>query len=277
LAKKPLLPSKKKRNIISLDTDSDDEAPDPGQDDRSITRIRIPSLTPPPIVAPEALKQAMAVINDHVEQNRPQTRSLNPKTFLEEQIQNELEQEDTFDMAKYMANMNSEIAKQAEQFSRKEKVADDTTLRVYLVPHRTGEEDLPDGWETPLGLDVRSTTTFNNMRETFQNKRQYQGNIVLAWNGVRLYHGTPKDVRIKCDERIRIRPFLLLLTQMCIPRKGGRRFKRKRKELQNQSLKLLILRRKRKWLNQCRLRYISKVPERNCESKCLRYTRLFKS
>ena len=273
MAKNPLPPSKKKRNIISLDSDEDDEGEDPAQEDRSTTAIRNPSLTPPPVVAPEALKQAMAVINDHVEQNRPHTRSLNTKILLEgEPRQNELEQEDTFDMAKYLANMNSEIAKEAEQLSRKEKFAGDTTLLLFLVPHRMGEEDLSDGWETPLGLNVRSTTTFNEMQENFQNKRQHQGNIVLAWNGVRLYHGTPKDVNIKSHERIGIHPILPFLTQMCIPRKVGRRFRRKRKELQNQSLKLLILKQKRKkWLNQCRLRYFSKVPGRNCESKCLRY------
>jgi hypothetical protein len=188
----------------------------------------------------------MAVIKDHVEQNRPHTRSLNAKDLLgEEPSQNELQQEDTFDMAKYLANMNSEIAKQAEQVSRKEKVADDAILLLMLLPHRMGEEDLPHNWETPLGLNVRSTTTFNKMRESVQSKRQYQQNIVLAWNGVRLYHGTPKDVGMRSDERIGIHPLLPFPTQMCIPRTGGRRFRRKRRELRNQSPKLLIL--KRKW------------------------------
>lgn len=179
-------------------------------------------------------------------------------------------------MAKYLANMNSEIAKQAEQLSRKEEIAEDKTLLLFLLAHRMAEEELSDDWETPLGVNVKSTTSFNKMREIFQEKRRYQQNIVLAWSGVRLYHGTPKAVDIKSNERIGIHPLPPILTQMCTPRMGGGRFKRKRKELLNQSPKLAILKQKwKKWLNQCRLPYFSKVHERNCESKCLRYTSLF--
>src|SRR5436305_6068593 len=72
---KKTVPSSKKRksNVISLSTDDDDDEPE--NQLQPTSPLRSPSLTPPPVVGPEALKQAMAVISEHRPNPEPRPRS----------------------------------------------------------------------------------------------------------------------------------------------------------------------------------------------------------
>lgn len=208
ITRKPVIRPTKRRNIISLSSDDENEDESPGDLD---IPLRHASLTPPPIVGQEALRQAMAVISEHVQNNRPRTQQQASTTattndFSEPESRTDVE--DEFDLEKYQAKMNSEIAKQAAQLTRK---VDDSVEPILLVMRglKIGEEEIPENWETPIGMKVKSSTTFAKMREEFANKKNYKGDIVLSFKGVRLLHGTPKDIAISKEECLGIPSFYL--------------------------------------------------------------------
>src|SRR5215813_5939283 len=66
-----------KRRIINLSEDEDEDEDgenEEGSNEKSNAPLRRVSLSPPPIVGQEALRQAMAVIQEHAPTNQPTTR-----------------------------------------------------------------------------------------------------------------------------------------------------------------------------------------------------------
>jgi Ubiquitin-2 like Rad60 SUMO-like len=192
--------SSKRRHVISLESDEENEE---FAEESIVNPVRRPaSLTPPPVVGEEALRQAMAVINEHVHKNRPRTgKQTSPTATTEESNQPELIQQkkEEFDLAKYQAQMNSEIARQAVLARPK---GDDSveTILLLLRGRKMDAEEVPEGWEKPLGMKVKSSTTFAKMKEEFASKKDFKGDVVLSFKGVRLFHGTPKDLAITNEE-----------------------------------------------------------------------------
>ena len=68
---------------------------------------------------------------------------------------------------------------------------------LVLVGKKFDGETLPTEWTKPLGLRVMSTMQFTKMRDEFKKQRKYEKEIVLVLKGMRLYHGTPKDLALK--------------------------------------------------------------------------------
>ena len=94
--------------------------------------------------------------------------------------------------------MNSDIAKQAAiLYSRQEPKVVESKIFLILVGKKFDGESLPQEWSKPLGLKVMSTMQFTKMREEFKKNKGYKGEIILVLKGVRLWHGTPKDLALK--------------------------------------------------------------------------------
>jgi len=109
--------------------------------------------------------------------------------------------EDDFDLSAYQSKMNSDIVKQATQdLKGKEEPAAKIILLLYA--HKKGKEQLPANWETPIGLKVLSTVTFNKVGEEFLKNKRWSGGIVLAWKGVKVVHGTPKDLGLADQSKL---------------------------------------------------------------------------
>jgi hypothetical protein len=208
--KKAVPPSKKKKKpIISLSSDDEDsfyESPE-----KEVERKRQVSLTPPPTLSEEALQQAMNVIKEHV--HRPNTRQhLNAATsgslVLQQHESSDID--DDFDIAAYRSTMTSNITQQAA-FKSEIPVtkAEETKLTVILRGRRKGDDSLPEDWEVPVGFHVLSSMTFMKLRKEFQNKKRYTKDIVMAFKDLRLFHGSPRDMKMKTNDEIRTCRFQL--------------------------------------------------------------------
>jgi hypothetical protein len=182
---------------------SDEESDDQEQEKSS----RQATLTPPPLLAPEAIKQAMALINDHIKPLRRTRRQTNASADDAPRSEAEDSDDDGFDLKAYQSAMDSDIAKQAQRAQRLQASTttcdEPTKILLLFQGQKRGGEDLPESWETVLGLKVLSTTTFAKMQERFQMSRNYTGDVVFAWRGVRLWHGgTPQHLQMGDQERI---------------------------------------------------------------------------
>jgi hypothetical protein len=217
VSKKTAPPTKKRRPIISLSTDEEDNEEPPSEPVETNTDRSI-SLTPPPIVGEEALKQAMAVINDHV--NRSTTTTTRSRTRQQTSDSTTVDPppasddlDDDFDLAAYQTSMNSDIAKQAAiLYSRQEeKPAVEAKIFLILMGKGFDGETLPVDWSKPLGLRVMSTMQFTKMKDEFKKQKKYEKEVVLVLKGVKLYHGTPKDLALKDQTLIGINPLGLEL------------------------------------------------------------------
>jgi hypothetical protein len=147
----------------------------------------------------------MALISDHVPTDtRRRTRAQTTSTTLASEPS---DSGDDFDLSAYQSAMNSDIAKQAQQFQRRTHVP--TTIcepeKILLVfqGQKRGTENVPETWGTVLGLKVLSTTTFTKMQEQFKKSKGFSKDVVFAWRGVRLWHGgTPQKLQMTDQERI---------------------------------------------------------------------------
>jgi hypothetical protein len=202
--KKPVPSSrKKKKPIISLSSDDDDsfyESPE-----KEVEKKRQVSLTPPPTLSEEALQQALNVINEHV--HRPNTRrhlkaSTSGTLVLQQHESSDID--DDFDIAAYRSTMTSNIT-QKTTFKSEIPVtkSEDTKLTIILRGRRKGDESLPEDWEVPVGFQVLSSMTFMKLRKEFQNKKRYKKDIVMAFKDLRLFHGSPRDMKMKTNDEIR--------------------------------------------------------------------------
>lgn len=204
--RKAAAPTKKRKsNVVSLDSDSDEEEETP-QITPVAARKRPRSLTPPPQLGPEAIQQAMAVVSDHINHRRTRQRSFatgspEPQKRDDDDVSSDFD--DDFDMAAYESKLKSDIAQQATKLKQRE-VANTQQQKILLVllGRREGDNSLPEGWEKPLGLNVYSTISLSKMREEFQRNKKYHGEVILAWKEVRLRHGTPKDIGMSDQSRI---------------------------------------------------------------------------
>lgn len=202
--------------MISVDTDSDSEEETP-QITPVASRKRPRSLTPPPILGEAAIQQAMAVVTDHMNHKRTRQRSYATGSPPPEPTANNIADDassdfnDDFDMAAYQSKLlNSDIAKQAAKLKQSEQTTTKTEqpqkILLVLLGRREGDTGLPEEWEKPLGLNVFSTISLSKMRTEFQRNRKYDKDVILAWKGVRLRHGTPKDIGMTNQSRIGTSP-----------------------------------------------------------------------
>ena len=176
----------------------------------STTKKRRITLTPPPTVGQEALRQAMAVINEHVGNDRfgSNARSDNVVTKPLRTTTPPDESDDDDFLAQYKESMNSDIARQAAQYQRTgERLARETTkeekiLLILKGRKKKKQDSVPTDWEKPIGLRVNSTTSFNKMHDEFLKNKKFSGEVVMVWKGVRLRHGTPKDIGMKEKDEI---------------------------------------------------------------------------
>jgi len=204
VTKKTAPPAKKRRPIISLSTDEEDNSQEPPSEPVEPNTDGSISLTPPPIVGEEALQQAMAVINDHVHHStttathsRTRRQTSHSTTFDPPPASDDLD--DDFDLAAYQNSMNSDIAKQATILynRQEEKPTVETKIFLIFVGKRFDGETLPVEWSKPLGLRVMSSMLFAKMRDEFKKQKKYEKEVVFVLKGVKLYHGTPKDLALK--------------------------------------------------------------------------------
>jgi hypothetical protein len=145
----------------------------------------------------------MAVITKH-RPNRPHTRqstSTTTTTSIEYEVKRvKIDKgKEEFDIRKYQASINSQYAKEADLLYQKTEDQPDEsveTLVLLLIGRRMGEEEIPEGWEKPIGLKVNSTIRFEKIKDKFKENRGYKGEIVLALNGVRMAYGTPQDIGV---------------------------------------------------------------------------------
>jgi hypothetical protein len=149
----------------------------------------------------------MAVVADHMNQKRTRQRSYATGGSAEPVADDEdasSEFNDDFDMAAYQSKLNSDIAQQAARLKQRESTTTEQQQKILLVllGRREGDHSLPEGWEKPLGLNVFSKIALSKMREEFQRKKDYKGEVILAWKGIRLRHGTPKDIGMTDQSRI---------------------------------------------------------------------------
>jgi hypothetical protein len=196
---------KKKKAVVSLSSDDDDDSYY-GSPEKEVERKRQISLTPPPTVSEEALQQAMNVLKDHVG-SRPNTRQQGNITtsgtlILQQNESSDLD--DDFDIAAYRSTMTSNITKQAA-FKSEIPVtkSEETKLTIILRGRRKGDDSLPQDWEVPVGFAVLSSITFMKLRKEFQNKKGYKKDVVMAFKDLRLFHGSPRDMKMKSNDEIR--------------------------------------------------------------------------
>jgi hypothetical protein len=203
---------KKKKAVISLSSDDDDDDSFYGSPEKEPERKRQVSLTPPPTVSEEALQQALNVVKDHVG-SRPNTRqqgNITTSGTLILQQDESSDPDDDFDIAAYRSTMTSNITKQ-DTFKSEIPVtkSEETKLTVILKGRRKGDDSLPADWEVPVGFAVLSSITFMKLRKEFQNKKGYKKDVVMAFKDRRLFHGSPRDMKMKSNDEIRTCRFLL--------------------------------------------------------------------
>jgi len=191
----------KRRTYLHIDSDEEDSEDESIESEPSRPRRKV--LTPPPQLRQEEFQRAMALLQD-----KPLTRrgTQAADSTLDEPASKSkdlLNYEDDFDVSKYQAKMNSEIAKVASQYHREvEKPAEKILLLMY--GHKKEGDGVPADWEKPVGMRALSTVTFLKMREEFLKSKNWQGNIVLACKGVKIIHGTPKSLGLTNESRIGI-------------------------------------------------------------------------
>jgi hypothetical protein len=100
--------------------------------------------------------------------------------------------------------MTSNITKQAT-FKSEIPVtkSEETKLTIILRGRRKGDDSLPLDWEVPVGFAVLSSITFMKLRKEFQNKKGYKKDVVMAFKDLRLFHGSPRDMKMKSNDEIR--------------------------------------------------------------------------
>lgn len=180
--------------------DSDEETP---QITPATERKRPRSLTPPPVLGPAALQQAMQVVAEHMNHKRTRNRSYATGSPELEEDDASSDFNDDFDMAAYESKLQSDIAQQATKLKQREQASTERQKIMLVLRGRSdGDSSLPEGWEKPLGLNVFSTITLSKIREEFKDKRRCNGEVILAWKGVQLRHGTPKDIGLTDQSRI---------------------------------------------------------------------------
>jgi hypothetical protein len=152
----------------------------------------------------------MALINEHVDHLRSGTSADSGHKPLSNSLKaaalpDETDDDDDF-LAKYKASMNSDIARQASQLktSEQKKPVSEVTFLLVLRGKKMKMDDVPSDWIKPLGLRVSQTTSFAKMRENFLKSKRYKSEVVLAWKGVRLRHGTATDVGMGDKDEIGI-------------------------------------------------------------------------
>ena len=204
LVGKATAPSKKKSKVISLesdfDSDSEEETP---QVTPVAERKRPHSLTPPPVLGPVAFQQAKQVLADHMNHNRTQNRThpTGSPGLAEDDASSEFN--DDFDMAAYESKLKSDIAQQATRLKQREQASKELEKIMLVLRGRSnGDSSLPEGWEKPLGMNVYSTIALSRLRDQFKDKRPCEGEVILAWRGVQLRHGTPKDIGLTHQTQI---------------------------------------------------------------------------
>jgi len=246
--KKAAPPSKKRRPIIPLSTDEEDNSEaDPSEPVETNTDRSI-SLTPPPIVGEEALQQAMAVINDHMKNSTSATTTTRSRT--RQQTSNSTtsttavdpplvpasdDLDDDFDLAAYQNSMNSDIAKQAAiLYSRhEEKPAVESKIFLVLVGRRFDGETLPLEWSKPLGLKFSSTMQFTKLRDEFKKQRKYEKDVILVLKGMRLSYGSAKELGLKDQTLIGTNPLRVKLMSDVFSEYGYKMFLEREQEKAN--------------------------------------------
>ena len=203
---KPAPPPKKRRPMIALSSEDEEANSEAEPEPPSKNGKRSFSLTPPPTVGEEALQQALAVINDHLNHTtksraaRARTRQqTSDSTIVEPLPDASSDADDDFDLEAYQRSMNSDIAKQATVLYGRpqEEKPVETRVLLILVGKKFEGETLPTEWIKPIGMKVMSTMQFAKLREEFKKQRGYSGDVVLVLRGMRLYHGTPKSLGLK--------------------------------------------------------------------------------
>ena len=203
-------PKSNRHKVISLFSDEEDED-DESKENGTKIPPRHKSLTPPPLIGKEELRKVRDVLANHAlgsSRTRTGTRSTEttPRKSKEAKALND--SDDDFDLEAFQSAVNSDIAKQATQLAKQAKSTaqkasvQDTKIVIVLCGRRVKREEVPVDWEKPLGLKVTTGTAFFKIKDEFLKNRKYEGEIVLAWRGARLFHGTPKDIGMAAESRI---------------------------------------------------------------------------
>lgn len=201
---------KKRKPVISLDSDESDDGVDKSSPEKATPkRNREISLTPPPILGAEAIRQAMTVIQEHQDHGhgRPNTRQMASLSSSQNPLKSDsLDSDDDTDITPYKSTINPEIAKQAARLAPQSKapVAKPEVIKlvIYLVGRRNGDDSLPQDWETPVGFNILSSMSFSKLKAEFLNKKGYNKDVVLAFRDFQLFYGSPQEKNMKEGDKI---------------------------------------------------------------------------
>lgn len=201
---RPIPSAARRKNRISLDSDEESEVEEPieSQIPKETTRRR--SLTPPPELDEAKIQHALSLLNDrpHEPSGRVTRQSANSTVEDTMTKPNEFsDDEDDFDIEKYKDKMNSEMDRQAAQFLQESEKPPEKIL-LLMVGHKKKGDEIPAGWEKPMGLRVMTTVTFDKIQDEFKKNKTYTGNVVLAFKGVRLLQGTPEKFGMTEKDRL---------------------------------------------------------------------------
>jgi hypothetical protein len=160
------------------------------------------------VIAPEAYKQAMAVITRHMSKN-PDTHANKAQIISDDELSSF---EDDFDISAYKAKMNSDISKQAAAFNsgKGQSTPEKVTKIVFLLfraRKMDSDESVPQDWENPVEFRVPPSFPIQSLRDEFKKRRAFKGEIILSWKGVRLWRGTPEEIGFGSQELIGIGDF----------------------------------------------------------------------
>lgn len=199
---------KKSKPTISLSSDESDNGVDQSSPEKATpNKNRDISLTPPPTLSEEALRQAYNVVREHVNHGRPDTRQTATLSSSHNPLKGDsLDSDDDVDITPYKSTINPDIAKQAARLASKSKVPvaepEERKLLLILIGRRKGDDSLPEDWEVPVGFQILSSMTFPKMKLAFQNKKMYKKDIIMTFQDVRLFYGSPQEKGMKEKDEI---------------------------------------------------------------------------
>jgi hypothetical protein len=161
------------------------------------------------VIAPEAYKQAMAVITRHMNKNIDAPANNKAQTVSDDESS---DFEDDFDISAYKARMNSDISKQATALNsgKNQSTPEKETKTVFLLfraRKMESDKSVPQDWEKPMEFRVAPSFPIQNLRDEFKKRRAFKGEIILSWKGVRLWRGTPEEIGFGSQEVIGIVDF----------------------------------------------------------------------
>ena len=168
--------------MLDSDLDSDSDEDETPQITPVTERKRPRSLTPPPVLGPAALQQAMQVVADHMNHKRTRNRSYaTGSPTLEEEDDASSDFNDDFDISAYESKLKSDIAQEATKLKQREQArTEQQKIMLVLKGRSDGDRSLSEEWEKPLGVNVFSTIALSRIRDQFKEKRPCDGEIILA-------------------------------------------------------------------------------------------------